>query len=60
MQLISCTTLIYQAGSSDKIYEIDLCQTGEKLYLANCRYGRRGTTLKKGTKTVQALLLVEA
>lgn len=60
MQLISHTTLIYQAGSSDKIYEIDLCQTGENRYLVNFRYGRRGTTLKEGTKTIQAIPLAEA
>lgn len=60
MQLISRTTLIYQAGSSDKIYEIDLCQTDENRYLVNFRYGRRGTTLKEGTKTVQAVPLAEA
>lgn len=60
MQLIKRTTLIYQAGTSDKIYEIDLCQTGENRYLVNFRYGRRGTTLKEGTKTVQALPLAEA
>jgi len=60
MQLISRTTLIYQAGNSDKIYEIDLCQTSENRYLVNFRYGRRGTTLKEGTKTVQAVPLAEA
>lgn len=60
MQLISRTTLIYQAGTSDKIYEIDLCQAGENRYLVNFRYGRRGTTLKEGTKTIQAVPLAEA
>jgi predicted DNA-binding WGR domain protein len=60
MKLIKRTTLIYQAGSSDKVYEVDLCQTGENRYLVNFRYGRRGTNLKEGTKTVQALPLAEA
>jgi predicted DNA-binding WGR domain protein len=60
MELIKRTTLIYQAGSSDKVYEVDLCQTGENRYLVNFRYGRRGTTLKEGTKTVQAVPLAEA
>ncbi|MBD1835303.1 hypothetical protein H6F61_22115 [Cyanobacteria bacterium FACHB-472] len=60
MELIKRTTLIYQAGSSDKVYEVDLCQTGENRYLVNFRYGRRGATLKEGTKTVQALPLAPA
>ncbi|MEW5856896.1 MAG: HEAT repeat domain-containing protein, partial [Cyanobacteriota bacterium] len=60
MELIKRTTLLYQAGSSDKVYEVDLCKTGENRYLVNFRYGRRGTTLKEGTKTVQAVPLAEA
>lgn len=60
MELIKRTTLLYQAGSSDKVYEVDLCKRGENRYLVNFRYGRRGTTLKEGTKTVQAVPLAEA
>ncbi|HBB32852.1 MAG TPA: hypothetical protein DDZ80_31190 [Cyanobacteria bacterium UBA8803] len=60
MELIRRTTLLYQAGSSDKVYEVDLCQTGENRYVVNFRYGRRGTTLKEGTKTVQAIPLADA
>ncbi|MBD1892504.1 HEAT repeat domain-containing protein [Coleofasciculus sp. FACHB-SPT9] len=60
MELIQRTTLLYQAGSSDKVYEVDLCKTGENRYLVNFRYGRRGTTLKEGTKTVQAVPLAQA
>ncbi|MBW4575055.1 MAG: HEAT repeat domain-containing protein [Aphanothece sp. CMT-3BRIN-NPC111] len=60
MELIKRTTLLYQAGSSDKVYEVDLCRTGQDRYLVNFRYGRRGTNLKEGTKTVQALPLIEA
>lgn len=50
MKLIQRTTLIYQEGNSDKVYEVDLCQTGEDLYVVNFRYGRRGTNLKEGVK----------
>lgn len=60
MELIKRTTLLYQAGSSDKVYEVDLCQTGENRYVVNFRYGRRGTNLKEGSKTVQAVPLAEA
>ncbi len=59
MQLIKRTTLIYQQGSSDKIYEIDLYQIGER-YVVNFRYGKRGTTLKEGAKTVQPVTQNEA
>lgn len=60
MQLIKRTTLCYQEGSSDKVYEVDLCQTGQNRYVVNFRYGRRGSNLKEGTKTTQAVLLAEA
>ncbi len=59
MQLIKRTTLIYQQGSSDKIYEIDLCQIGDR-FVVNFRYGRRGTTLKEGAKTIQPVAEAEA
>jgi predicted DNA-binding WGR domain protein len=59
MQLIKRTTLIYQQGSSDKIYEIDLCQLGDR-YVVNFRYGKRGTTLKEGAKTIQPVAQNEA
>lgn len=60
MQLIKRTTLLYQEASSDKVYEVDLCQTGQNRYVVNFRYGRRGSNLKEGTKTTQAVPLAEA
>lgn len=60
MQLIKRTTLCYQEGSSDKVYEVDLCQTGQNRYVVNFRYGRRGSNLKEGTKTTQPVPLAEA
>ncbi len=60
MQLIKRTILHYQEGTSDKIYEVDLCQTGEDRYVVNFRYGRRGATLKEGVKTEQPVPLAQA
>ena len=60
MELIQRVTLHYQAGTSDKVYEVDLCQLSEDKYLVNFRYGRRGKSLKEGSKTVQAVALTEA
>lgn len=60
MELIKRTKLLYQAGSSDKVYEVDLCCAAENRYVVNFRYGRRGTNLKEGSKTVQAVPLAEA
>ncbi len=51
MKLIKQTTLYFQKDSSDKVYEVDLCEVGISQYLVNFRYGRRGTILKEGTKT---------
>ncbi|MGD2183061.1 HEAT repeat domain-containing protein [Lusitaniella coriacea] len=60
MELIKRTTLHFQDSKSDKIYEVDLCRVGEDRYLVNFRHGRRGTNLKEGTKTTQAVSLVKA
>jgi predicted DNA-binding WGR domain protein len=60
MKLIKRTTLYFQEGTSDKVYEVDLCQVDEKNYVVNFRYGRRGTNLKEGTKTTTAIPLTQA
>jgi predicted DNA-binding WGR domain protein len=60
MKLIKRTTLHYREGTSDKVYEVDICQTGEAQYVVNFRYGKRGATLKEGVKTTQAVPLPEA
>lgn len=60
MQLLKRTTLVFQEGRSDKIYEVDLCQISPELYVVNFRYGKRGSTLKEGTKTDHAVPLAEA
>ncbi|EGJ32433.1 MULTISPECIES: WGR domain-containing protein [Moorena] len=60
MKLIKRTTLHYQAGNSDKIYEVDLCDFGNEQYIVNFRYGRRGKTLKESSKTAQPVALAKA
>ena len=60
MKLIKRTALYFQDDRSDKVYEVDLCQSGENLYLVNFRYGRRAATLKEGTKTDTAVPLAQA
>ena len=51
MKLIEQTCLWNREGSSDKVYEVDLCEVGSDRYVVNFRYGRRGAALKDGTKT---------
>jgi predicted DNA-binding WGR domain protein len=51
LKLVRQTRLHCQEGNSDKIYEVDLCEAGEDGFLVNFRYGRRGSTLREGTKT---------
>ncbi|MBK7993356.1 MAG: WGR domain-containing protein [Blastocatellia bacterium] len=60
MKLIRQTTLYYREGSSDKVYEVDLCEVSPGRYLVNFRYGRRGTNLKEGSKTTSAVALTQA
>jgi predicted DNA-binding WGR domain protein len=60
MQIIKRTTLLYQAGSSAKVYEIDLCQVGDNRYVVNSRYGKQGAILKENSETVTAISLEQA
>ncbi len=60
MQLIQRKTLVYQAGSSDKVYEVDLCEVAPDRYLVNYRYGKRGGNLREGAETVTAVPLAAA
>ena len=59
MKLVCQTKLQFKEGNSDKVYEVDLCEAGEK-YFVNFRYGRRGTELKEGTKTNAPVSFAEA
>ena len=52
MKIIEHQKLYYKEGNSDKVYEVDLCQTDTNEYVVNFRYGRRNARLKEGTKTV--------
>lgn len=55
MKRIRQTRLHFQEGSSDKVYEAELLQLSETAYLVNFRYGKRGGSLKEGTKTEKAV-----
>jgi bifunctional non-homologous end joining protein LigD len=43
-------TLYYREGSSDKVYQCQIEQAGER-FVVNFAYGRRGSTLNTGSKT---------
>ena len=60
MRLIKQTTLYFKEGNSDKVYVIELCETGGDKFVVNFRYGRRNTPLKEGTKTPMPVSLQEA
>jgi len=60
MKLIKQSQLHFQDGTSDKVYEVDLCEVGNETYLVNFRYGRRGLQLREGTKTDLPVSLEEA
>lgn len=55
MKLIQQSKLYFKENNSDKVYEIDLCELSATEYVVNFRYGRRGASLKAGTKTPQAV-----
>ncbi len=60
MKLVKQTSLWFQEGVSDKIYEVDLCEVGTGKFVVNFRYGRRGANLKDGTKTTLPVTESEA
>ena len=51
MKLVRQTVLQFREGTSDKVYEIDLCELGPESYVVNFRFGRRGSKLQDGSKT---------
>lgn len=52
-------SLAYREGSSDKVYHIQIEQSGSN-YVVNFQYGRRGSTLSSGSKTSSPVSLAEA
>nr|WP_255651147.1 WGR domain-containing protein [Cesiribacter sp. SM1] len=52
--------LYFREGNSDKVYELELQEVGAGEYVVNFRYGRRGTALREGTKTIFPVSLAEA
>jgi bifunctional non-homologous end joining protein LigD len=50
--LPKATTLYFREGSSDKIYQVELVQSGEG-WKVNFAFGRRGDTLQAGGKTAK-------
>ncbi len=55
MKTVRTSKLVFSQGSSDKAYEVDLCDVSSgnnaDQFVVNFRYGRRGTALREGTKT---------
>ena len=49
-QKLENITLYYREGSSDKVYQAEIKQAGER-FVVNFCYGRRGNTMNTGTKT---------
>ena len=60
MQLIKSEHLSFKDDKSDKVYEVELFQLQDDEYIVNFRYGRRGSRLKEGTKTVFPVPLANA
>lgn len=59
MSVIAKTDLWYRDGSSDKVYHATLEEIGSG-YVVNFAYGRRGSSLKTGSKTSSPTSLSEA
>jgi hypothetical protein len=51
VRVIDQARLSFREGTSDKVYEVDLVEVATGQYVVNFRFGRRGGSLKDGTKT---------
>lgn len=60
MRVVEQVRLGYREGKSDKVYEIDLVEVAPAQHVVNFRYGRRGSTLREGTKTALPVSLEKA
>ncbi|MEP5339362.1 MAG: WGR domain-containing protein [Algibacter sp.] len=60
MKVLQQKILYFTEGKSDKVYEVDLCESGADLFVVNFRYGRRGANLRDGTKTIFPVTYEEA
>lgn len=60
MKLVKQTKLVFSEGRSEKVYEIDLCEVQVNGFVVNFRYGKRGSALKDGSKTVAPVKRDEA
>lgn len=64
MQVVRSVRLWMKEGGSDKLYEVDLVDLeradNDARYLVNFRYGRRGTSLRDGTKTTSPVTRANA
>jgi predicted DNA-binding WGR domain protein len=60
LKLLKQKKLFFNEGKSDKVYEVDLCESSVELFIVNFRYGRRNAKLREGTKTVFPVSYEEA
>lgn len=60
MRIVERARLGFREGNSDKVYEVDLVEVVPGQYVVNFRYGRRGSSLRDGTKTPLPLALDKA
>ena len=51
METLDQVTLYYRQGSSDKVYQAAIAPAGDG-FVVTFAYGRRGSTLTTGTKTL--------
>ncbi len=60
MKLIRRVTLSHKVGSTEKVYEVELCRVASGKFLVNFRYGHKGSVLKEGTKTHRSVAEAKA
>ena len=60
MRIVEQARLGFREGTSDKVYEVDIVEVAAEQYVVNFRFGRRGSSLRDGTKTPLPVSLEKA
>jgi len=60
MRIVDQVRLGFREGTSDKVYEVDIVEVAADQYVVNFRFGRRGSSLRDGTKTPLPVSLEKA
>ncbi len=60
MKILDQCILVWRDGSTERVHEVDLVEVSRGQCVVNFRYGKRGSVLKDGSRTVLPIPMEEA